>query len=473
MVDRLQRNGQLRLLDSVDALTADDEVARYIGRLCCAGGVCHFPESCTVDLDRVWKWLGYSKKESAKRLLTQRYVNGSDFITTSCQVSAGRGGHNREVVMMTTETFRTFSMLAGTRRAADVRGFYARLDVLVQDQLQAQAAELSAAQAEENRILQAQIHQRGRKYAAAVKGEMVYIHGDADSDHTIGSTRNIEKGEASMQHAIPCVDAELLGRVVHHILDKRRVSAKQDFFAVSLAEAKAALELSQLMLDSLIEAPEKLSEALQILKPAIQRLTAASDYTPQTQPSPSPQPISQSAAVADAPLSQHHTHRTDIFSTPKPPMRNWSKTKFTIPGRRIVQYTEEDNCVQPWPSAAKVRDSGLFGTHDGVYSNIRGAMDGQHSAFGYLWREEDAVIEKEVDYREDGRYRQLRLDGSLVTSYTSLAAATKAAGVDYSLARSMFNDAAPFKGYVWVTDVVLEPIQARPRKMRKKSAVVN
>ena len=65
-----------------------------------------------VDLDNVWKWLGFKLKENAKRILTKHFIINIDFKNLASQErlaslnSEKWGGHNKQFVMMNIKTFK-------------------------------------------------------------------------------------------------------------------------------------------------------------------------------------------------------------------------------------------------------------------------------------------------------------------------------------------------------------------------------
>ncbi len=49
-----------------------------------------------LDLDDIWKWLGFSQKDAAKRVLDKNFVIDTDYKLLLCQPveqKKGRGGH--------------------------------------------------------------------------------------------------------------------------------------------------------------------------------------------------------------------------------------------------------------------------------------------------------------------------------------------------------------------------------------------
>jgi len=65
-------------------------------------------------LDDVWKWIGFSQKSKAKTLLEKYFILDKDYKVLLSrmreQTESGRGGHNKETIMLTVRTFKLFCL---------------------------------------------------------------------------------------------------------------------------------------------------------------------------------------------------------------------------------------------------------------------------------------------------------------------------------------------------------------------------
>ncbi len=84
----------------------------------------HNTKDFVIDLDNVWQWLGFSQKVNAKRVLEKNFIIDKDYKSLLCQIakqtSDTRGGHNKETILLTVKTFKSFCMKAGTKRAEQI-----------------------------------------------------------------------------------------------------------------------------------------------------------------------------------------------------------------------------------------------------------------------------------------------------------------------------------------------------------------
>ena len=64
-----------------------------------------------IDLDNVWKWLGYNQKIKAKDLLEKYFIIDKDYKLSLSQATHQkqhiRGGHNKEIIMLNISTFKS------------------------------------------------------------------------------------------------------------------------------------------------------------------------------------------------------------------------------------------------------------------------------------------------------------------------------------------------------------------------------
>ena len=94
-----------------------------------------------IDLDNIWKWLGFSQKVRAKELVEKNFTINKDYkILLSFEGKqsfppevAGakkntRGGHNKEIIMLNVETFKKFCLKAGTKKADEVHEYFIKLE---------------------------------------------------------------------------------------------------------------------------------------------------------------------------------------------------------------------------------------------------------------------------------------------------------------------------------------------------------
>jgi len=100
-----------------------------------------------IDLDDIWTWLGFSQKDSAKRLLTKNFTEKTDYKILECQSIQSkkekRGGHNKEIIKLNIDTFKSFCLLTSTTKANEVRKYYIKLEKMLHETLVEQTQEFA------------------------------------------------------------------------------------------------------------------------------------------------------------------------------------------------------------------------------------------------------------------------------------------------------------------------------------------
>jgi phage anti-repressor protein len=88
-----------------------------------------------IDLDKIWKWLGFTQKFCAKRLLEKHFVLNKDYKSAihENQQENVRGGHNKETITMTIHTFKLFCIKAGTSKANEIHEYFVKLEELIHE----------------------------------------------------------------------------------------------------------------------------------------------------------------------------------------------------------------------------------------------------------------------------------------------------------------------------------------------------
>lgn len=92
-----------------------------------------------IDLDNVWKWMGFSQKGKAKVLLEKQFIINIDYknllLSQQKQDEKTHGGHNKETIMLTINAFKRFCLKAGTKKADEIHEYYIKMEKVLQDVL--------------------------------------------------------------------------------------------------------------------------------------------------------------------------------------------------------------------------------------------------------------------------------------------------------------------------------------------------
>lgn len=121
----------------------------------------HPTNDFVIDLDDLWKWLGFNQKFNAKRTLEKHFVVDVDYkisvLQSDRQKKGQHGGHNKDTIMLNIKTFKLFCIKAGTEKAAEIHEYFVKLEGLLHETIHEECIELK--QQLENQVLTSQ-HQQ-------------------------------------------------------------------------------------------------------------------------------------------------------------------------------------------------------------------------------------------------------------------------------------------------------------------------
>lgn len=107
-----------------------------------------------VDLDHIWRWLGFNRKYNATTCLKFNFVlnkdysnnytinNSTNFATVQTVAKKGSGGHNSEKIYLNIKTFKSLCLKAQTKKADEIHEYYIKLEELIIEVLEEEALEM-------------------------------------------------------------------------------------------------------------------------------------------------------------------------------------------------------------------------------------------------------------------------------------------------------------------------------------------
>lgn len=105
-----------------------------------------------IDLQKVWKWIGFSRIDPAKQVLTKHFKKDIDykiievFKKVAPQVSPretkGNSRLNKQQILMSVNTFKKLCMKANTKKADQIQDCYLKLENVLQDISKGESEEL-------------------------------------------------------------------------------------------------------------------------------------------------------------------------------------------------------------------------------------------------------------------------------------------------------------------------------------------
>ena len=144
-ITKLSNDYNVKLLTKIKSNFTDFEQQLFLSSFYCY--LNHHPiNDFVIDLDDVWKWMGFNQKYNAERLLEKIFILDKDYIkssndntTQNCLVlqkeeqKKGRGGHNIKKILLNIKTFKLLCLKAGTKKADEIHEYYMKLEEIIQD----------------------------------------------------------------------------------------------------------------------------------------------------------------------------------------------------------------------------------------------------------------------------------------------------------------------------------------------------
>jgi hypothetical protein len=195
---------------------------------------CNPRKDFKINLDDVYEWVGFTRKDNAKRAVC-KYLPETQYqvllLPAEEQTDDGRGGRNRETVMLTVNGFKQLCMCANTDKGRRVREYYINMesimleyvrqvaeekDRLLEDNARAlqESARALEAKDEELEAKDAELEARDEElerfrtkvYEAVDRLDKVYVCKDAahlnTDKHKIGKAIDDTKREATLNTAL-------------------------------------------------------------------------------------------------------------------------------------------------------------------------------------------------------------------------------------------------------------------------------
>lgn len=141
---KLSSSYQNKLLTKIKESFTDNEQQLFVSSFYCYLN-CNQTTDFVIDLDKTWQWVGFSKKDKAKRLLEKSFTLDKDykyFLHHKDGQKSGSGGHNKEIIMLTINAFKSFCIKADTKKADEIHNYYLKLETMLHELIDEETSEL-------------------------------------------------------------------------------------------------------------------------------------------------------------------------------------------------------------------------------------------------------------------------------------------------------------------------------------------
>jgi len=156
-VTRLSNTYQNKLIAKIKTNFTDSEQQMFVASFYCYLNY-NSKTDFVIDMDNVWKWLGFSTKQKAKELLEKNFTSNKDYKPLLNllvkQSTHTKGGHNKETFMMTVKTFKLLCLKACTKKADQIHEYYIKLEETLQEVIQEESDELKLQLEQKDKLLE-------------------------------------------------------------------------------------------------------------------------------------------------------------------------------------------------------------------------------------------------------------------------------------------------------------------------------
>ena len=269
---------QSKLVELMNIEFTEEEQRWYVANLYVYMNY-HPTNDFPINLEDVYKMIGFVHKKNAKRTLENNFTEGEDYKvalphiekrknheevlllpTEKQKTDENRGGHNKETVMLNIDTFKNLCMMVKTERGKEIRRYYVKLEniynEIIKEELEQQKTILQENQKEleENRK---ELREKDKKINLLEhkpethgfdmrKSGFVYLINDLSKPghYKIGMASNSEKrlrnlntssSEKSLRlyFQIETYDIDSVERSIHYILQPFNIKGRREWFYFS------------------------------------------------------------------------------------------------------------------------------------------------------------------------------------------------------------------------------------------------
>lgn len=221
-----------------------------------------------VDLEQIYKWIGFSTLGNAKKTLVKHFIKDSDYKISLIQMDKQksykefRGGQNKENIMLNVHTFKKLCLKSQTANASKIHDYYIKLEDIIYDYIISSQTKLKEKHKLETKGLKEE-HSKALTEISNLKQETeqlksnkisagyIYIGGDLKENnrciykvgHTIDppkrlSTLNTGSVERSFvfYNTYPTTDRFLAEKIIHFYLHSKKYNYKNEYFDIDMHE---------------------------------------------------------------------------------------------------------------------------------------------------------------------------------------------------------------------------------------------
>jgi hypothetical protein len=246
------------LINKLKNYFSDDEQRLYVSNLFLYLNYNQL-DDFIINLDNVWKFIGFSNKANAKRLLKHNFTENKDYKTLLVyndeqtifirtdenKINEETRGRKQETIMLNINTFKKLCLKANTENADKIHDYYIKLE-MVYNELMKEQLEQKEKQIEEQQKTIELLENRPDTEGFSVKKGYVYLIKDTSSigSYKIGLAENPDGRLTSLNVASSNKSLKMLTnfqssnmkyaeKLIHILLEPFRIKKRAEWFFFS------------------------------------------------------------------------------------------------------------------------------------------------------------------------------------------------------------------------------------------------
>ena len=146
-LNNLSKNYQNKFLEKLKNIFVEDQDKLFISSFYCYLNY-NQEKDYVIDLNNIWKWLGFARKDPCKVVLEKYFEKDKDYIIKTKKKAApeldgaGGAGLNKEYILMNIKTFKKLCLKACTKKADDIHEYYIKLEEILHEIVNEESNEL-------------------------------------------------------------------------------------------------------------------------------------------------------------------------------------------------------------------------------------------------------------------------------------------------------------------------------------------
>jgi hypothetical protein len=231
-----------KLIDKLKEHFTEEEQKLYVANLFIYLNY-HHVNDFVVNLDNVWKFIGFSNKANGKRLLKQHFIENRDYkISLTRSDERVHGGQNLETIMLNINTFKKLCLKSNTDNADKIHDYYIKLEMVYNELMKEQLEEKNKQLEEQEKTIRL-LENKPETEGFCTKPGYIYLINDTASigSYKIGlcenpntrlTTLNISSSQKSLEMigVFKCNNTKSAEKIIHLILDPFKIKKRSEWF---------------------------------------------------------------------------------------------------------------------------------------------------------------------------------------------------------------------------------------------------